>query len=727
MKKIFVALVGMTIALTPVLAANWYVSPNGSDANNGTSWASAKKTIQAGINAATATDTVLVADGTYVITQQIAIATGITLKSVNGASSTILDGNYPNTTNRILFIASGLPASVADGFTIQNGYCKTPGGGVRIEYGGFIKNCIVKNNYTESSGGGVYYHHMLDQTDRGGLWNCTIVNNTAGNQGGGVQVYDIPGGTIRNCIIYFNSASSNANYGYPSVNAYGTCCTTPNTGNTAANNVYEDPQFISSGNYHLRSTSPCIGRGMFKSWMTTSIDADGKPRIINGTVDIGAYEYSEAPIASIQASPTSGTIPLTVQFRGTDSAASSGRRIVVYEWDFDSNGIYEQVSQNGLASWTYSVASTNIVTLRVTDDIGVKGTASTTILANPNPVPPPVVSLNANPASGDRPLSVILTASATSERTIASYLWDFNGDGVDDLSTQGNSVTNIYSSVGVFQARVTAIDDLRLSGRGQTNIQVAEPSNLKVWLSSPKDSNHVWGNCVTLQGHAVPASKAASFQFQYKASSATVWLNLGDIVYPTPHAFSFEWDVTTLVDQANYDLRGKATDTSGETAYSDPITVTVDSGCRHNVGGIVEEISDGIHSKSQTFSKDEEAVLALLETTATVPIGTVESNITVQVRITGTNTNPINGAALGKYCINQNRQVSIEGNPELTMPITVIMPYPMKIMTVLLTEQAFVKLRYPSIGLMYPMGLGSVVYPSKLILGKIILNVLFIT
>jgi len=84
--------------------------------------------------------------------------------------------------------------------------------------------------------------------------------------------------------------------GYPYVNPYGTCCTTPNTGNTAANNVYEDPQFVSSGNYHLRSTSPCIGRGMFKSWMTTSIDADGKPSIINGTVDIGAYEYSEAPI-----------------------------------------------------------------------------------------------------------------------------------------------------------------------------------------------------------------------------------------------------------------------------------------------------------------------------------------------------------------------------------------------------------------------------------------------
>lgn len=847
MKKIFVALVGMTIALTPVFAANWYVSPSGNDSNNGTSWASAKKTIQAGINAAAATDTVLVADGTYVVTQQIRLTNSINIQSVNGAGVTIIDGNYPNTTNRVLYIYSGVPRSTADGFTIQNGHGKNygggnwdNGGGVRIDYGGVLRNCIIVNNNSEYCGGGIYLHHG------GNIYNCTVVNNNATEQGGGIHCYDVAGGEIRNSIIYFNTASSNANYGYPYVNPYGNCCTTPNTGNTAANNVYEDPQFVASGNYHLRSSSPCIGRGLLQSWMTNATDADRFPRVINGAVDIGAYEYTTeiisasagshgtivpsgdvsvgygsnvsfsinadssylvasvlvdgspvaiapasnsflytfsnvstnhtiqaafnhlpivtlkadpvsgqsplrvqfdftgssdpdgtisryeidkegdgifesqnsslgkiiveygvpgiyqaggrvvdnygavsvttsivitvfgaAPLASIQASPTNGTIPLTVQFCGTNSTAIPGHRIVVYEWDFDGNGIYDRVSQNGLASWIYREPSTNIVTLRVTDDLGVKGTASTTIIANPNPVLPPVVLQSADPACGDRPLSVILTASVTSERTIVSYLWDFNGDGQNDMRTSGNSVTNIYFSVGVYQAQVTAIDDLGLSGRAQTNIQVTEPSNLRVWLSEPKDGNHVWGSCVSLKGHAVPAGKVASFQFQYKLSSTNVWQNLGDVIYPTPRAFSMQWDVTTLIDQASYDLRGMATDTSGGTAYSDPITVAVDSDSRHYVGGIIEEISGGVHSKSQTFSKDEEAVLALFdETTVTVPMGAVDSNITVLCRITGINTNPINGAASGKYCINQNRQVAIEGNPELTMPVSIIMPYP---------------------------------------------------
>lgn len=845
----FGGLLCSVLSITSANATTYYVSPSGNDGNNGTSWALAKKTIQAGINAASANDTVLVTNGTYVLTSQIVITNEITVKSVNGAGVTIVDGGYPATTNRCFFMQQtvwGWTNGIIDGFTIRNGRVSDNGGGIRVEYGGHVRNCIIVDNYAGAAGGGVYYHHMFGYTDAGGVWNCTIVNNTAVNQGGGVQAYDIPGGTIRNCVIYYNSALSNLNYGFPYINPYATCCTTPDTGNTSANNVYEDPQFVASDNYRLRSSSPCIAKGMFKTWMNNAIDADGNPRIINGAIDIGAYEYStevisasagthgtivpsgdvgvgygsnasfsisadsgyliasvivdgspvpfapasnsfvyafshvttnhtiqavfnqppivalsadpvsgqsplrvqfdftgssdpdgsisryeidkdgdgifesqnsslgniiveygtpgiyqaagrvvdnygavsaatsivitvfgSAPIASIQASPTEGNIPLTVQFCGTNSAAIQGHTIVVYEWDFDGNGIYDKISQNGLASWTYSEPSTNIVTLRVTDDLGVKGIASTTVIANPNPVLPPVVSLNANPASGDRPLSIVLTASVTSERTIVNYVWDFNGDGQNDLRTQGNSVTNIYSSVGNYQPQVIVMDDLGLSGKGQTNIQVTEPSNLRAWISQPRDGNHIWGTRVSLKGHAAPASQVVSFQFQYKLSSTNVWQNLGDVIYPTPHAFSMQWDVTELVDQASYDLRGMATDTSGGTAYADSITVTVDSGSSHKVGGIVEEISNGIHSKSQTFSKDESAVLSLFdETTVTVPMGAVEANITVSVRITGTNTNPINGSASGKYCINQNRQVAIEGNPELTMPVSIIMPYP---------------------------------------------------
>ena len=47
-------------------AATYYVSPSGNDGNAGTSWATAKQHVQAGVNAESSGDQVWVAQGTYV-------------------------------------------------------------------------------------------------------------------------------------------------------------------------------------------------------------------------------------------------------------------------------------------------------------------------------------------------------------------------------------------------------------------------------------------------------------------------------------------------------------------------------------------------------------------------------------------------------------------------------------------------------------------------------------
>jgi hypothetical protein len=52
MKKNIFTLLIVTSCLPVVFASTWYVSPNGSDTNSGTSWADAKKSIQAAIDAA---------------------------------------------------------------------------------------------------------------------------------------------------------------------------------------------------------------------------------------------------------------------------------------------------------------------------------------------------------------------------------------------------------------------------------------------------------------------------------------------------------------------------------------------------------------------------------------------------------------------------------------------------------------------------------------------------
>ncbi|MEW6617886.1 MAG: NosD domain-containing protein [bacterium] len=60
-----------------------------------------------------------------------------------------------------------------------------------------------------------------------------------------------------------------------------------------ANEIQKDPKFISETDFHLKPFSPCIDRGSNKAPKLPRKDKDGKERIINKRVDIGAYEYSK--------------------------------------------------------------------------------------------------------------------------------------------------------------------------------------------------------------------------------------------------------------------------------------------------------------------------------------------------------------------------------------------------------------------------------------------------
>jgi len=137
---------------------------------------------------------------------------------------------------------------------------------------GIAYNCLVISN-TSFFGGGAEY---------GSLYNCAVIGNVAHNNGGGVYA-----AAAFNCIIYGNSAPSGSNY-YGSTLNY--CDTTPLA--SGLGNITNDPAFVSlaGGDYHLQSNSPCINAGN-NAAVTSTNDYDGNPRIVGGTVDIGAYEY----------------------------------------------------------------------------------------------------------------------------------------------------------------------------------------------------------------------------------------------------------------------------------------------------------------------------------------------------------------------------------------------------------------------------------------------------
>jgi predicted outer membrane repeat protein len=141
---------------------------------------------------------VLVHDGTYVENVNFS-GKGITVKSVNGAASTIIDGNGSGIV--VTFSSGEGSGSVLDGFTILKGSGSGGnwGGGIRcVSSSPTITNCIISEN-TGYAGGGISCESGSSPT----ITNCIISRNTALIGGGVYCKGSSP--TITNCIISGNT------------------------------------------------------------------------------------------------------------------------------------------------------------------------------------------------------------------------------------------------------------------------------------------------------------------------------------------------------------------------------------------------------------------------------------------------------------------------------------------------------------------------------------------
>jgi len=225
--------------------------------------------------------------GVYGGTLNNCTLTGNSSGSGGGANSSTL--NNCTLTGNSAFFGGGAYSSTLNNCALTGNSAEGLGGGA---YGTTLNNCTLAGNSAQSGGGGAYSSTLNNcmlsgnSAGRGGgafsstLNNCTLMGNSASVDGGGAA-----SSTLNNCIIYFNSG---ANY-YASTLNYS--CTAPQPAG-GIGNITNAPLFLdlASGNLRLQSNSPCINTGD-NNYVVGSTDLDGRPRLVGGTVDIGAYEF----------------------------------------------------------------------------------------------------------------------------------------------------------------------------------------------------------------------------------------------------------------------------------------------------------------------------------------------------------------------------------------------------------------------------------------------------
>jgi PKD repeat protein len=351
-----------------------YVTQTGSGDKSGYSWDNAMDDLQMAINTSVNRNAVVwVAEGIYTnedggqaafvipSTADVYIYGGfegsepadydLTLRNLR-QHETILDGLKKM---HVIYKELSIYNTVIDGFTIQNGYGEY-GGGIYVNtgYGGStpmnVLNCIIRDNLCSMYGGG--YNGGLGGNPLASATNCLIEHNRAWQGGAAMSV------TLYNSTVVYNTADYSESYGNVDGSAYNSIIwgNTPGDGmhfqsfayNCAiqyallgnidencfyldANNDGEDTtafyvRFVDpeNGDFRLSTGSACINKGTMDTtgFGLPMVDLQGLPRVLDGRIDMGAYEYYPVPVVE------------------TYDTICEGNRVTFYGTEYTVEGIY---------------------------------------------------------------------------------------------------------------------------------------------------------------------------------------------------------------------------------------------------------------------------------------------------------------------------------------------------------------------------------------------------
>lgn len=452
-------------------ATTYYVSTTGSDENDGLSLGTAFSSLARAVDAAGTDEAeILIAPGTYTQSAAVRVEAPLSIRGTGAAATDVVLKNTTSDQHVITIAHAGaelalvmltggsakigpaclgieagvvrdcrvtgcsygcnknepggtvivsggrLMRSMVDGNTITGtGWNGVFSAGVRVT-AGIVENCLIKGNSARcyNDKGGIETSALSVEGSAQAI-NCTVVGNAATQNGSGrkpMTTYAASGAKIVNCVIFGNScvvsdytvwAGTAANY----IN----CVSDSSAAINATCLTAVDPGFAdaANGDYTPGYASPLRDAGSNADYAAadSTTDLKGVARILNDTIDVGAFEYVPTVGLGVDFSYTVNRrlLPASVTFFAVAENASG---VVTYQWDFDSDGTVDLETTEATITHEFSVVKGYDVSVTA---ISGQETASASKQSVVVPIQKDVyVALD---GSGDYPYATPATAATT--------------------------------------------------------------------------------------------------------------------------------------------------------------------------------------------------------------------------------------------------------------------------------------------------------------------------
>lgn len=325
---------------------------------------------------------------------------------------------------------------VTNNFTDSAGAEKTAG--VQLGFGSKASNCLIADNHELATSGlnctgGAYLPN-------GTLENCTIVRNSARKCGG---VRTSSNSTVKNCVIVGNvSDASGASYNNvdPDQKAMFDHCACDDEEKLNNTCVRDTPANLfagyANGDYTVAPGAVLIDAGAEVS-APPALDLANFTRVMNGTIDIGAYEYDTSKFSlGLKTDVSEAIAPVTVTFEASLSGVSEDD-VCEYAWDFDGDGTVDLTTSTNKVQHTFAQGGRYSPILTVHDTTA--GKSATQGFPNLLYLMPKTIYVVSNSPGAAFPYGSFATAATTLSEALSAAIDGMEivlSNGTHDVTTQ---------------------------------------------------------------------------------------------------------------------------------------------------------------------------------------------------------------------------------------------------------------------------------------------------